>query len=117
MPYLFSAGTLQDPAMQLSTFGRLLKGEPDQLFCYEQDWLTAADPRGGTATTQVRYPVVRFTGRSDTFVEGTVFEVSEAELALADHAEPIEYGRIVVTLGSGKEAWVYADARAAEPRR
>jgi len=117
MAYLFSSGTLQDPAVQLSTFGRLLKGEPDELFCYEQDWLTVADPEYVAATGQARHVVVRFTGRADTTVQGTVFEVSDEELAVADRHEPTEYGRIVVTLASGKEAWVYADGRAAEPRR
>jgi Gamma-glutamyl cyclotransferase, AIG2-like len=116
MAYLFSFSTLQDPAVQMSTFGRLLKGEPDELFCYEQDMLTVAKSQPG-ATGQARYAVVRFTGRSDTSVRGTVFEVGDAELALADRNEPTEYGRIIVTLASGKEAWVYADARTAEPRR
>jgi hypothetical protein len=115
MPYLFAPGNLQDSAVQLSTFGRLLKGEADELFCYEQDWLTVGDPHG--ATDQPRYAVVRFTGRGDTLVQGTVLEVSDAELAVADRAHPTEYGRIIVTLASGKEAWVYADGRTAEPRR
>jgi hypothetical protein len=117
MAYLFSSGLLQNPAVQLSTFRRLLKGEPDELFCYEQEWLTLANPPSGETTDQTRYAVVRFTGRADTLVQGTVFEVSEAELVVADGAEPTEYGRIIVTLASGKEAWVFADARAAEPRR
>src|SRR3954471_16620094 len=117
MAYLFSSDTLQHPAVQLSTFGRLLKGEPDELFCYEEDSLTREDPMPSATTGQARYSVVRFTGRADTVVQGTVFEVSDADLAAADRDQPIEYGRIIVTLGSGKEAWVYADIRAAEPRR
>jgi hypothetical protein len=117
MAYLFSSDTLLDPAVQLSTFGRLLKGEPDELFCFEQDSLTREDPTSSATTGHARYAVVRFTGRSDTLVQGTVFEVSDADLAAADRDQPIEYGRIIVTLGSGKEAWVYADVRSAEPRR
>lgn len=31
MPLLFSYGTLQDDAVQLRTFERLLTGEPDEL--------------------------------------------------------------------------------------
>jgi hypothetical protein len=117
MAYLFSCGTLQNPTVQLATFGRLLRGEPDELFGYEQDWLIVADPQFVARTGQTRHAVVRFTGRADTLVQGVVFEVSDAELALADRSEPTEYGRIVVNLASGKEAWVYADGRAAEPRR
>jgi hypothetical protein len=117
MAYLFSFGPLEDQTVQLSTFGRLLKGEPDELFCYEPDWLTVAAAKDGAGADQARYAVVRFTGRADTMVQGTVFEVSEAELVAADRRQPAEYPRIVVTLASGKEAWVYADAHAAEPRR
>jgi hypothetical protein len=50
-------------------------------------------------------------------VRGTVFEVSESELAGADQYEPAGYTRILATLASGKEAWVYADARFGGGRR
>jgi hypothetical protein len=49
-------------------------------------------------------------------VKGTAFEVSDAELAHADEYEPAGYKRIIGTLGSGKQAWVYADARALSPK-
>ena len=39
MPLLFSYGTLQQPAVQLSTFGRLLQGTPDELLGFEQSVL------------------------------------------------------------------------------
>ena len=41
-------------------------------------------------------------------VKGTVLELTAAELSLADTYEPEDYKRVKVTLGSGKEAWVYA---------
>jgi len=117
MPYLFAYGTLEQPAVQLSIFGRRLTGEPDALFEYEQDTLTVSNPQFVAATGEARHAVVRYTGRADTCVDGMVFEVSEADLAAADRYEPAEYWRIVVSLASGKEAWVYADAHAAESRR
>jgi hypothetical protein len=39
-------------------------------------------------------------------------EVSEHELTQADRYEPAGYTRISTRLASGREAWVYADARA-----
>lgn len=53
MPLLFSYGTLQDDAVQLRTFERLLTGEPDELRGQDpqerftscnQDRLVRADP-------------------------------------------------------------------------
>ena len=41
-------------------------------------------------------------------MQGTVFEVTEAELAMADTFEAqFDYQRVNVPLASGKEAWVY----------
>ena len=37
--------------------------------------------------------------------------VQHSLLAKADHYEPAGYQRIVATLASGQQAWVYADAR------
>jgi hypothetical protein len=43
---------------------------------------------------------------------GTVFEVSEVELAAADRYEKIaNHHRIAATLASGKQAWLYVDGR------
>ena len=39
MPLLFSYGTLQQPQVQMSTFGRLLDGQPDELVGFEQSLL------------------------------------------------------------------------------
>jgi gamma-glutamylcyclotransferase (GGCT)/AIG2-like uncharacterized protein YtfP len=44
-------------------------------------------------------------------VSGTVFEITDAEIAAADQYEQLAiYQRIAVTLASGKRAWVYVDA-------
>jgi len=44
-------------------------------------------------------------------VSGTVFEITDAELADADTYEArAAYTRVSVTLASGREAWVYVDA-------
>jgi len=54
---------------------------------------------------------VVFNGRTESRVPGTVFEVTDAELAAADEYErPASYSRVSVMLASGKEAWVYVHA-------
>jgi hypothetical protein len=45
MPLLFSYGTLQQENVQLSTFGRLLQGQRDELLGFEQSLVRIEDPR------------------------------------------------------------------------
>ena len=113
MPLLFSYGTLQQEAVQLSTFGRVLAGQPDELVGFEQSLLLIEDPQFVATSGKTHHAIVRLNGRSGSRVRGTVFEVSESELARADRYEPAGYTRVSATLASGKEAWVYADARQA----
>lgn len=110
MPPLFSYGTLQHPAVQMSTFGRLLHGHPDELVGFEQAVFTVTDPEFVAKSGEADHAIVKFNGRPDSRVRGTVFEVTDAELALADQYEPEGYTRVTATLASGNQAWVYADA-------
>jgi len=111
MPLLFSYGTLRQEAVQLSTFGRLLHGQPDELVGFELSLLKVEDPDFVTASGKAWHAVVRYNGRADGRVSGTVFELTDAELAAADIYEPAGYTRVMGKLASGREAWVYADAR------
>jgi hypothetical protein len=113
MPLLFSYGTLQQEAVQLATFGRRLRGEPDELVGFEQSRLRIDDPAFVAASGKADHAIVRFTGRDDSRVTGTVLEVTEQELARADAYEPAGYERVSATLASGRQAWVYAAAAAA----
>jgi gamma-glutamylcyclotransferase (GGCT)/AIG2-like uncharacterized protein YtfP len=108
MPLLFSYGTLQEEAVQLSTFGRLLRGEPDQLVGFEQSVFTIEDVEFVAKSGKANHAIVQFTGDEGDRVNGTVFEVSDSELAQSDEYEPAGYTRIETTLASGKKAWVYA---------
>jgi gamma-glutamylcyclotransferase (GGCT)/AIG2-like uncharacterized protein YtfP len=47
---------------------------------------------------------------NDAHVDGTVFTISETELAAADEYEVDTYQRISVPLRSGPHAWVYVFA-------
>jgi gamma-glutamylcyclotransferase (GGCT)/AIG2-like uncharacterized protein YtfP len=108
MPLLFSYGTLQQPQVQMSTFGRLLDGQPDALVGFEQSLLAIEDPEFVATSGKSHHAIVTFTGRDDSRVGGMVFELSDSELASADEYEPAGYTRIAATLASGKQAWVYA---------
>jgi len=108
MPFLFSYGTLQQADVQLSTFGRLLDGHPDDLPGFDRSRVAIADPAIVRASGRTHHDNVTGNGRDDSRVSGMVFEVSEAELALADRYErTASYERIAVILASGKRAWVY----------
>ncbi len=99
MPLLFSYGTLQQEDVQWSTFGRLLEGQPDELPGFEP-----------SVSVTRQHANVIFNGWADSRVAGTVFEITDAELAAADEYEQrAKYVRIAATLASGKQAWVYVD--------
>ena len=101
MPRLFSYGTLQQDAVQLATFGRLLRGQPDELVGFEQSLFRIEDPQFVAASGKADHAIVMFNGRPDSRVKGMVFEVTDEELAASDTYEPA---------GSGGHAWVYAKA-------
>src|SRR6266853_4723553 len=114
MPLLFSYGTLQQESVQLSTFGRLLEGQRDELLGFEQSLVRIEDPQVVATSGKTHHANVTFNGRNDTRVSGTVFDVTDAELAAADQYERLAaYKRIAAMLASGKQAWVYVDARSA----
>jgi hypothetical protein len=114
MPLLFSYGTLQEPHVQLSTFGRRLQGQRDELPGFESSLVVIEDPQFVAASGRTHHSNVEFNGRHDSRVSGTVFEITDAELAAADEYEKIAaYKRISATLASGRQAWLYVDARSA----
>jgi gamma-glutamylcyclotransferase (GGCT)/AIG2-like uncharacterized protein YtfP len=72
------------------------------------------DARFVASSGRTHHASVVFTGRADSRVAGMVFEVTEAELAAADHYEaPAAYLRTQVWLESGREAWLYVHVSAA----
>ena len=114
MHLLFSYGTLQQEDVQLSTFGRLLQGQRDELLGFEPSLVRIQDPHEVATSGKTHHANVTFNGQNDSRVSGTVFEITDAELAAADrYEEPAGYTRIVATLASGTQAWVYLHARAA----
>jgi gamma-glutamylcyclotransferase (GGCT)/AIG2-like uncharacterized protein YtfP len=93
---LFVYGTLKDPLMQQSVFGRVEEGKPDTLIGYAISQIVL----GGDT-----YPIIRPDFQSR--VEGLLIDVSDYEFALIDRYEGDDYARTQVTLESGVRAWVY----------
>lgn len=99
MPLLFSYGTLQQEDVQRSTFGRPLDGQSDALPGFERAVVDA-----GT----LQHANVTFNGNDASRVAGTVFEITDAELAASDAFEAaFSYRRLAARLASGRDAWVY----------
>ena len=108
MPLLFSYGTLQQEEVQISAFGRKLEGEKDLLVGYEPSLVKIADPAVAERLKKTHHDDVKKTDDEWSNVQGTVFDVTDAELALADTFEAqYRYKRVELPLASGKDAWVY----------
>lgn len=107
MPLLFSYGTLRDPAVQRSTFGRELTGRDDRILGFRLDQLKITDPHVLALSGQTHHPILAATGDAADTVDGAVLELSDGELLKADEYEVDDYHRIEVPLASGRTAWVY----------
>lgn len=103
---LFSYGTLRQPEVQRSVFGRELAGEPDALPGFVLDTILITDPDVVATSGSERHLILR---RQDGAppVPGAALAIAEADLALADAYETDAYQRITVTLASGRTAFVY----------
>jgi gamma-glutamylcyclotransferase (GGCT)/AIG2-like uncharacterized protein YtfP len=117
MPLLFSYGTLQQEEVQLAIFDRKLRGDQDELPGYEQAALLIEDPAVIATSGKKDHLIVRPSTDPASRIKGTVYQLTQAELRRADLYEVAAYKRIAVTLGSGREAFVYVDARIADPPR
>lgn len=109
MSLLFAYGTLQRPDIQMQCFGRTLEGRPDALPGYTRGAIPITDPEqiellGG----ETHYAAVEPSPTPDAEVGGTVYEVTDDDLRVADQYEQdADYRRELLTLKSGERAWVY----------
>lgn len=108
---LFSYGTLGQKDVQLTTFGRELDGHDNAIVGYELQYVTITDPHVIATSGSDRHPILKPTDRPGAEVQGTVFAISESELAAADEYEVDDYTRVRVPLRSGGQAWVYVFAQ------
>jgi len=110
MPRLFSYGTLQLAQVQLATFGRLLNGTAAQLPGYLVGQLEITDPAVLATSGERFHPILRTTSAAGAAVDGSVFELTDTELAAADRYEVADYQRREALLGDGSRCWIYAAA-------
>ncbi|MCF6436712.1 gamma-glutamylcyclotransferase family protein [Pseudoalteromonas sp. MMG022] len=110
MEALFSYGTLQQSQVQLDTFGRLLEGEHDTLLGYRVDEVKITDAAVIASSGKDIHPILVRTGDKSDTVKGMVFLITDDELTQADNYEVDEYHRVMATLASGKQCWIYAAA-------
>jgi hypothetical protein len=111
MPLLFSYGTLRDPAVQTSVFGRELSGRGDRIVGFRVERLEITDPEVLAVSGEAYHPILVRTGDAAETVEGSALDVTEAELLLADGYEVDDYQRVTAPLTSGDTAWVYVARR------
>ena len=98
---------MQKENVQWQLFGRSLKGTSDILQGYKCATIEITDKNFLSKGEDVlQQTLVRTNNRNDS-IGGTVLEITEEELLLADRYEPSNYKRIEVNLDSGKAAWVY----------
>jgi gamma-glutamylcyclotransferase (GGCT)/AIG2-like uncharacterized protein YtfP len=101
---LFCYGTLRDPEVRRSVFGRSLDGEADALRGHEFGTVVI----DGTA-----YRTLVASDRPDALVEGLVLQLLDGDLARVDAYEgSTDYRRVSVRLESGRLAFVYVSAGA-----
>lgn len=108
--YLFSYGTLRDGEVQMELFGRQLTGHNDIVKGYKTSEIELDEEGFVGFTEQATYLIASVSDDENDAIEGTALEVTVDELLLADKYEPEEYERERVTLGSGKQAWIYLRA-------
>jgi hypothetical protein len=108
MPLLFAYGTLQLADIQLATFGRLVRGESDEITGCERVMIAVDDPQVVADTGRGEHATLRFNGKPAARVSGTVLQLTDAEITEADKYERLaHYKRREVKLASGRDAWVY----------
>lgn len=107
---LFSYGILRYENVQMASFGRLLQGVPDALSGYVCVQIKIKDTDVVKSSGEQFHPMIVETGNPADVVRGTVFSLSDVELAAADACEASDCKRVQLTLTSGRCAWVYVRA-------
>jgi gamma-glutamylcyclotransferase (GGCT)/AIG2-like uncharacterized protein YtfP len=107
---LFTYGSLRDPAVQQRLFGRLVPGTADALPGFRLSTVTISDEAAIATSGTALHLIVDETGDAADRIEGTVLQLTPAELDIADAYETADYRRVAVTLASGIHAFLYARA-------
>jgi hypothetical protein len=78
---------------------------------HHSEWVTITDRDVVAASGSDQHAIVRPSPQPTDAVTGPVFTITATELAGADTREIDDYRRPPLTLGLGRDAWVYLAAR------
>ena len=106
---VFSYGTLRQENVQQALYGRKVETTDDVLQGWRLDWVEITDPEVIAASGSDRHPILRKGDAGDKVI-GAYLQLTDEELAITDDYEVEDYSRILVTLASGVEAFVYVAA-------
>jgi hypothetical protein len=104
--WLFSYGTLQLEKVQRELFGRRLTGRPDMLAGFALDSITIENPAVLAASGVEVHRILRRDPNAPV-IPGVALAITPGDLLAADAYEGADYVRVVVTLTSGRAAFVY----------
>ena len=108
MPLLFSYGSLLHEHVQLATFGRVLAGSAETLPGFQRISIAITDSARAAQLDAAHLTNVVRSESADSGVVGMLFEISDAELAVADEYERRDaYRRVPATFASGRAGWLY----------
>lgn len=107
---LFSYGTLQLEKVQLSSFGRKLKGKKDVLKGFKLEKLQITNKDVLAVSEKEFHPIAIQTDDQNDIIEGTLYMITEEELLQADRYEVSAYKRVSATFESGARGWIYIKA-------
>jgi hypothetical protein len=82
--HLFAYGTLRQPEVQRAVFGRVLDGAEDAVCGYDLGALQITDPDVIASSGSDSHPVLLPSDDRGQQVAGTVFAISDEDLAAAD---------------------------------
>jgi gamma-glutamylcyclotransferase (GGCT)/AIG2-like uncharacterized protein YtfP len=106
---VFSYGTLRQENVQIALYGRKVETTDDSLPGWRLDWIQVTDPEVIAASGSDSHPILRRGEQTDS-VAGAYLELSDEELTATDQYEVDDYTRLLVTLASGVQAFVYVAA-------
>ncbi|RXG13367.1 gamma-glutamyl AIG2-like cyclotransferase [Leeuwenhoekiella aestuarii] len=105
MAFLFTYGSLQNIKIQKELFGRKLEGKKDILKKYRLGTIKIPENHPQAKT----YFIAIYTGDKYDQIAGSVYELQDFELALADEYEGSSYERKIITLASNTKANIYCE--------
>jgi len=111
--FLFSYGSLRAAAAQRAVFGHAIEGFADSLIGFVAEPIRLSDTRTISTSGTADHRILRPTEDGSGEVAGLALAVGPDDIAAADAYEPAGYVRTIVTLASGRRAYVYVAAGAA----